>query len=236
MTEQHREHILSIVIPTLNEAGHIAATITALRARADKPERLQLIVADGGSTDGTVAAARSQGAAVCPVDQACRAVQMNAGAKMAEGELLYFLHADTRPPPRFDHYIRRSLRQGTGAGCFRLSFDSSSRLLRFYSWWTRFDVDAFRFGDQSLFARRTAFESVGGFREDHRLLEDHDIVRRIKRRYAFQLHPAKVVTSARKYRRNGTFRLQVIYLLIFVLYKLGLAQSGLILFYKKWVQ
>lgn len=225
---------LSVIIPTLNEIGHIGRTLHALRRRARQPDLLQVIVADGGSRDGTATAARRSGARVIVTGKAGRALQMNSGAAEASGEVFYFLHADTIPPPGFDASIRRLLRRHQ-AGCFRLHFDRPSPLLNFYGWCTRLDIDAFRFGDQSLFVKRRAFAAAGGYCEDHILLEGHDMVRRLKRKYPFAISAQNVVTSARKYKKNGTIRLQFLYGLIFFLYKCDLAQSELYSLYKRYL-
>ena len=227
---------ISIIIPTYNEAARIGDTIRMVKKRASDEISLQIIVADGRSSDKTVKKAKQAGAEVVPDIKKRRSVQMNAGSQQARHETLYFLHADTYPPLQFDRLINQSLQGQAVAGCFRLSFDSAHPLLNFYGWCTRFNVDAFRFGDQSLFIKRSVFESLNGFRDDYILLEDQDIVQRIKQNHPFMLLPQKVVTSARKYISNGPVRLQCIYAGIVMLYKLGLAQKKLHAVYKKLVK
>jgi hypothetical protein len=116
-----------------------------------------------------------------------------------------------------------------------LSFDNDHFLLNFYAWCTRFDIDAFRFGDQSLFITAELFKQVGGFREDHIVMEDQEIVKRIKKTAPFKVLPDEVTTSSRKYLANGVVRLQCVFTLIFMLYKAGVSQSKLVLIYKKLI-
>ncbi len=227
---------ISIVIPAYNEENIIADTICSIKKRAWNSENLQIMVVDGASSDKTVVRARKAEAVVIEPAERGRAIQMNAGAKRAEHNTLYFLHADTLPPEHFDRHIQKSIEQGYSAGCFRLSFDHSNFLLRFYSWFTRFDINAFRFGDQSLFISKKVFKEIGGFRSDHNFMEDQEIVRRIKRKHSFAILPEKVTTSARRYMKTGIVRLQLTFTLIFILYYLGLSQQKLNDIYCKLVR
>src|SRR5207249_1529770 len=138
--------IITVVIPTLNEADEIAEVVAAVRAGAE-----QVIVVDGGSTDGTTALAQAAGARVHVSPAANRATALNTGAALARGDIVYFVHADCRPPPGFAEDIRDAVEAGAGAGCFRMRFDSDHWLLRLSGWLTRIDVGLFRFGDQSMF-------------------------------------------------------------------------------------
>jgi glycosyltransferase involved in cell wall biosynthesis len=131
-----------VVIPTLNEADEIADAVAAVCGGAG-----QVIVVDGGSTDGTVAVARAAGARVVVAPGANRATALNTGAALARDDVVYFVHADCRPPPGFADDIRAALADGAGAGCFRMRFDSDHWLLRLSGWLTRVDVSLFRFGD-----------------------------------------------------------------------------------------
>ena len=225
---------ISVIIPAYNEAELIRQTVSAILERADGA-LAEIIVADGGSTDKTTEYARAMGAKVLTSPKG-RAVQMNAGAREASGDILYFLHADSIPPEKFDRTITEAVSEGDVAGCFRLSFDSHHPLLRFYAWFTRFDVNAFRFGDQSLFIKREVFEEAGGFREDHIVMEDNEIVRRIRREYGFRIIPESVTTSARKYRETGVLKLQLVFTLIFVGYYMGVPQATLVSWYKKFIR
>ncbi|KAA9332303.1 glycosyltransferase [Hymenobacter busanensis] len=233
----HSADSVSIIIPTYQEAGCIGPLIHYLRQAGADTSDVEIIVADGQSTDGTATVAADAGARVVSCPQRGRATQMNHGAAQAQGQLLYFLHADTFPPAGFLAAIRAALGAGDyGSGCFRLRFDHPHWFLRLSAWFTRFPVELVRFGDQSLFVRREVFAQAGGFRTDMVLLEDQEIIPRLRRYGRFRLLPAPVVTSARKYLDNGIFRLQGIFLLLCVLYRLGVSQSKLRAVYRALVQ
>ncbi|SFU90243.1 transferase 2, rSAM/selenodomain-associated [Pontibacter akesuensis] len=221
---------LSIIIPTLNEAAAIGKLLAYLRQHTS-PET-ELIVADGGSTDATTHIAEEMGALVLRCRPRGRAPQMNAGATAASGDILYFLHADTFPPEGFELQLRQAVQHGNGSGCYRLKFDLPHWFLRANAWFTRFDVDALRFGDQSLFVRRGVFLQCGGFDERLTLLEDQEIIRRLRRVAPFVVLPQQVVTSARKYKEHGVLRLQAVYYLIYGLYRSGVSQRRLLKVYK----
>jgi rSAM/selenodomain-associated transferase 2 len=229
--------LVSIIIPTYNEAVGIEALLHHLRqAGAGANAAAEIIVADGGSTDHTAALARRAGARVVACPRKGRAAQLNHGARQAAGRILYFLHADTLPPTGFLTDIRRAVAAGYGCGCYRLAFDEPHWFLRANAWFTRFDVNAVRFGDQSLFVTRTVFEQAGGFREDLLLLEDQEIIGRLKRHSRLRILPGPIVTSARKYRANGVFRLQGAFVLVAALYHLGVPQAVLLRIYRKLIQ
>lgn len=223
---------VSIIIPTYNEAEAITDLLGYLsQATADDPA-LEILVVDGGSPDATVQLARQAGATVLASPRKGRAAQLNHGAQQAQGEIVYFLHADSYPPPGFLADVRRAVRQGYGAGCYRLVFDHPHWFLRFSAWCTRLPFTMVRFGDQSLFVRRDLFARLGGYREDLLVMEDQEIVARLRAQAPFQLLPRAVTTSARKYLVNGVFRLQGIFALLVVLYKLGVSQRRLVQLYR----
>ncbi|MCC9167669.1 TIGR04283 family arsenosugar biosynthesis glycosyltransferase [Pontibacter harenae] len=222
---------LSIIIPTYNEAATIGQLLQYLRQHVT-PDT-ELLIADGGSKDGTQSIAEANGVSVVACASKGRALQMNTGAAAASGNILYFLHADTYPPKDFQEQIQRAVQHGYGSGCFRLRFDLVHWFLRANAWFTRFDVDAVRFGDQSLFVEREVFWKAGGYNEKFLLLEDQEIVKRLKRYASFTVLPSAVVTSARKYKHYGVLRLQSVYYLVYTAYRLGLTQTQLVKLYKK---
>ncbi len=225
---------ISIIIPVYNEEEFIAETIDQVIATSRNRVE-EIIVVNGGSTDSTVQKVSETSAQVVTSPKKGRAAQMNYGAFKAKGDILYFLHADSIPPAGFDLKILSEVEHGSSAGCFRLAFDRDHWLLNFYAWCTRFDVDLFRFGDQSLFIKKDLFWEIGGFREDHVVMEDQEIIKRIKKRDSFSILSERVITSARKYRENGMLRLQLIFTLIVILYKLGFSQQKLVSVYRKLV-
>ena len=195
---------LSVIIPALNEAGEIGATLTSVEGQ---PHACEVVVVDGGSADGT--RARAMGRAVVLESKPGRARQMNKGAARATGDVLLFLHADTRLPPGATSAIERALADPNAeAGLFRLGFDRETPLLRFYGLCTRLPTPLLGFGDRGLFVRRDVFEAVGGF-PSIPIFEDLEMARRLHRRGGLRFLRPHVTTSARRFRRNGALRQQL---------------------------
>lgn len=227
--------MLSVIIPAYNEAGQILRTLSGIHAAARGCE-FEVIVVDGGSSDETISLARENGATAIVCERKGRAAQMNRGASIARGKILYFLHADSIPPDRFVADISDATAKGFGSGCFRLAFDYPHWFLRASCWFTRFDVNAVRFGDQSLFVDKEVFEKSGGFREDLLMMEDQEIIHRLKKYSRFKVMNAAVTTSARKYRDNGIYRMQAIFICIWFFYYIGFSQKYLLRLHKKFIR
>jgi rSAM/selenodomain-associated transferase 2 len=227
---------ISIIIPARNEALHLPALLEYLSAVPERALIVEIILSDGQSTDETVNIARTAGARIVLNERPGRAMQMNNGAAVARGDLLYFLHADSLPPLDFVAQITRKAAAGYDAGCFRLKFDDSHWFLRANAWFTRFNVNAIRFGDQSLFIRKSLFTAIGGFRNDLIIMEDQEIVYRICKMGRFGVIPDYVTTSARKYRVNGVYRMQAIFFYIYFSYVFGQDQQRLVAKYKKHIR
>jgi rSAM/selenodomain-associated transferase 2 len=227
--------MISIIIPTYNEADQIAQTISNAKAACAGAE-IELIVIDGGSSDETISIASENGAKILVSERKGRAAQMNLGATVATGEILYFLHADTIPPPNFTSYILNACQQGYTSGCFRLKFDYRHWFLQANAWFTRFDVNGVRFGDQSLFVTKDVFVKSGGFREDLLMMEDQEIIHRLKKHGKFKVMNASVITSARKYLDNGVYRMQGIFYRIWAMYYLGYSQAHLLQLHRRLIR
>lgn len=223
--------MISIIIPAYNEEKNIGKLITYLK-EITAPDKVEIIVVDGGSRDQTVVEAEKAGVKVLRSPEKGRARQMNFGAKHANGNVLYFLHSDTRPPKTLINDISKELDKGSDCGCFRLKFDNGHKVLSLYSWFTRFDIDLFRFGDQSLFVRKALFQKIGGFDESLMVMEDQEIVSRLKKHAQFTIIPKSVFTSARKYEKIGVFKLQMIFSIIVCLFYLKISQETILHFYK----
>jgi rSAM/selenodomain-associated transferase 2 len=192
---------VSIVIPTLNEAGSIAATLAAVaRLRG----QVEVIVADAGSPDATVAIARAHGALVITAPRG-RGAQMRAGADLATGGAIWFLHADTHPPPDGAERILDALSDPSVAGGnFALRFDGPGRAARFLTWfYPQMRRIGLLYGDSAIFVRSSSYQQVGGFKP-FPLFEDLDLVRRLRGVGKLAHIPVQVVASSRRF-ENGSF-------------------------------
>jgi rSAM/selenodomain-associated transferase 2 len=192
----------SVIIPALNEAGRLAATIAAVRRQGP----CEVIVVDGGSTDTTVeeAQAADQVLSCAP----SRAAQMNLGAAHARGEALLFLHADCRlGPGALAAAVRCLSRPGVAAGCFRMAVSAPGLAYRMIdaAATARVRLTGLVYGDQGLFLRRELFEQVGGF-PVLRFLEDVFLSRTLRRHGRMVVAAAQVFTSDRRWRRVGIVR------------------------------
>lgn len=225
---------ISTIIPTLNEEAHIEGLIRRLRDGAGGLV-IEIIVADAGSSDATVALAEKCGARVLHAGIASRPVQMNAAAKVAKGKILYFVHADTLPPIDYTRQLLQAVKEGADFGCFRFRFDSERAALRFNSWCTRIPAMMCRGGDQTLFITRDLFDRLQGFDESHIVMEDYDIIRRGKRQGKFKILPDDVIVSARKYALNSYPRVNLANFCVFLLYYFGAKPMWLKTLYRKMI-
>jgi rSAM/selenodomain-associated transferase 2 len=193
---------ISVIIPTLNEEACLPGTLLSVRAL----QPLEIIVVDGGSTDGTVASA--QGADLVLAAPRGRAVQMNHAARHARGELLLFLHADCFLEPGALEAARLCFRTPNVAGCcFRQEVLASPWLYRCVDWCAgmRVRVTGLAYGDQGLCIRREVFSSLGGFPELP-FMEDLFFARRLRKRGRVVVAPARVFVSPRRWRQAGILK------------------------------
>ncbi|CAB5081420.1 hypothetical protein D3OALGA1CA_1313 [Olavius algarvensis associated proteobacterium Delta 3] len=222
--------MISVVIPVLNEAHTIGACLTHLQSSA---HHLDIIVVDGGSTDDTVGAVRAFPKVTTLMSPRGRGCQMNSGATAARGDILFFLHADTRIPPNGLNDIEALMTKGNGiaGGSFSLEFDDDSAVLRFLARFTRINHILFTYGDQGLFVRRDVFRAIGGFSEIP-LMEDVDIQRRLRRMGRFVKIRRPVTTSARRYRARGRIQQQLVNIILVAFYYGGVSPSRLKRYYR----
>jgi rSAM/selenodomain-associated transferase 2 len=225
---------ISIIIPVLNEADRLETLIPELRKRAKTRAISEIIVVDGGSRDRSTEVAQSKGALVAQAPKG-RACQMNAGAGLARGEILYFLHADSLPPVAYDQWILQAMEKGPISGCFRLRFDPPHWFLDAFAWCTRINHPLCRGGDQSLFVPRHWFEQSGGFDEAFKIYEDNEFIGRLYRDFSFRVIPACLTTSSRRYEKVGIFRLQYHYSIIHLKRILGASPEALFVYYQKHI-
>jgi hypothetical protein len=221
---------LSVIIPALNEAATIENTLSALNGI----DHLEVIVVDGGSTDETVDLARRQGAKVLQT-QPGKARQMNCGAAAASGEVLVFLHADTRLPDNFNRLILAALEQtGVAAGAFRLAIDSRAAGIRFIERVAdmRSRYLQLPYGDQALFMKKSIFDAIGGF-ADVPIMEDFILACHLRRKGRIAILPAAVITSPRRWLHFGILRTWLINQMIVVAFYLGIAPERLARWYRR---
>ncbi|TJY37844.1 TIGR04283 family arsenosugar biosynthesis glycosyltransferase [Pontimicrobium aquaticum] len=164
-----------------------------------------------------------------------RAKQMNTGSSFATGDILYFLHADSFPPKNFDLYIINEVEKGNLAGCFRLQFNHNHWWLRLASWLTQFRWRACRGGDQSQFITKELFDEIGGFDEAYTIYEDNILINELYKRKQFTVINKKLITSARRYKQHGIWKLQYHFWTIYVKKWLGASAEELYDYYKKYV-
>jgi rSAM/selenodomain-associated transferase 2 len=219
---------LAIVIPTLNEAAALETFLAALlRQEGD----FQVILVDGGSSDGTWEIAGRFPEVRRLRSARGRAIQMNAGARAATHDLLLFLHADTFLPSGVLPRIAGTLADpGVAAGSFRLAFDRDDPWLDAYSFFSRINHPLFTYGDQGLFLRRELFREIGGFREIP-IMEDVEIQQRLRPRGRFVKLDLPVVTSARRFVHRGPLRQQALNVALVALYLLGVEPTRVKRFY-----
>jgi rSAM/selenodomain-associated transferase 2 len=225
--------MISVIIPTYNEEGTIQKTIASVYARACYKRLIQeVIVVDGGSSDRTVSEAKKAGAnvIVCPEHE--RSIQLNYGAHRASGKILYFLLADVTPPENFTKEIVRAFQKGYYCGSFCLKFDYKHWMLNMLSWFSQLKKPLIHLSDQSLFVTKELFHKAGEFREDHKLMGFHEIIKRLKRYSDFIVLKDKIVSSANRYLRHGIIRTEIVKILVYGMYLLGYSQQKLLNIYR----
>lgn len=207
----------TVVIPALNEENTIGETLKKVQEL--NPEA-QIVVSDGGSTDSTLAAAKHYGAEIVTTFTG-RGIQMNEGAKTASGEILLFLHADTLLPENAFEVLDGFFSDAQNEIClFSLQFDVLHPVLRLYERFSRFNSVWTNFGDQCICIRKETYVRLGGFAQ-RMLFEDVEFLGRAKKITRVVTLPQSVITSARKYVKNGYIRQQLHNALLMLKYFAG---------------
>lgn len=227
---------ISIIIPVLNEEA-------ALRRTLDRLERFpaaEIVIVDGGSTDGTIALLQawsdrssSQKRVIIYSEQG-RARQMNAGAKRATGESLLFLHADSLLPEGAMDAVAEAIRSpSVVGGAFRFRIDSNLFFLRIVERLANLRSRLFKlpYGDQGIFVRREVFERLGGY-ADLPLMEDVDLIRRLRKEGGVVLLEQEIATSPRRWLREGVYYTSLRNLILLGLYFAGISPRRLARWYR----
>ncbi|MHC4467735.1 MAG: TIGR04283 family arsenosugar biosynthesis glycosyltransferase [Planctomycetota bacterium] len=221
------EIIFSIIVPVLNESQNINSVIENLRGQQCEYE-YEVIVVDGdvnGSTIKNISITAEMG----------RAYQMNAGAEIARGEVLIFLHADTRLPDKALSKIAQILSDDTYvAGAFDLGIDSENLLLKYIAAWARMRsrMNRIPYGDQAIFIRKDYFEKIGRYNEIP-IMEDIDLMRRIKKDgKKIHIFKDKAGTSPRRWEKEGILYTTIRNQILLALYYLGVSPHKLVKFYR----
>ena len=222
---------VSIIIPALNEAQNIDAALVSVEQQAGE---FEIIVVDGGSSDETFEKARRRALAI--TSERGRAIQMNAGARQASGEVLLFLHADSRLGPNALAALREEMedRRKVG-GTFTLRFDSDKIILALYGLFTRFRFRYFHYGDQAIFVRRSVFDELGGYAEVP-IMEDIDLLLRMRKKGRLALINRPVTTSARRFVQHGLVGQQLLNVCLVILYIFGVKPETLAGWYQSGIR
>jgi rSAM/selenodomain-associated transferase 2 len=227
---------ISVIIPVLNEAANIGAAIASVQA-----PNIEIIVVDGGSTDDTRNIAEGLGA-IALTSPPGRALQMNTGAKIATGDILLFLHGDSRLPEGFDRLVRETLEAGAIAGAFTLRIDASQPQFRRIEWGAKLRSrwGQMPYGDQGIFLQQSLFWEVGGF-PALPIMEDFEFMKRLQKLGALaQPRTRRIViveepiaTSARRWLQRGIWQTTLINQLMIAGYLLGIDPQRLLKFYRR---
>ncbi len=220
-----------MVIPALDEAGQIAGAIQSVQL---PDEDVQILVVDGGSRDETAARARAAGAVVIRSEPG-RARQLQVGWRASSGDVVLFLHADTRLEPGWASALRDAMsRPSVVGGAFRLRFDRRTPALRLIEFgaWLRVKLASLPYGDQAIFVRRQVLEAIGGVPEVA-LMEDLDLVREMKAHGRVLEVPLSATTSARRYVEGGPLRTMGRHWLALAAWRLGVDRERVAHWYRR---
>ena len=229
MSTDRKTSKISIIIPTCNEADSIGKLLPDLLAIPG----LEVLLVDGGSRDNTVDIAKSLGAKVLSTSPG-RSGQMNKGAEAAHGDILLFLHSDTKLASGFVEQVLDALSQpGVSAGAFQLSIDGKGFGLRIIEWLVNFRSRVLKmpYGDQGIFVTTNMFFSVGAF-PPQPIMEDFELMRKLRKKGKVTILPLHATTSARRWKRLGILRTTVLNQAIIIGYFFGASPEKLAEWYR----
>ncbi len=218
--------MISVIIPTFNERDNIHRCIECIENEGRDSE---IIVCDGGSSDGTVQIAKEYAGARVIETSKGRGAQMNRGAEAAAGDVLLFLHADTALESGWSKAVIEALNKPwVAAGAFTLKIDNPAQRYRLIEFWVKSRCALFNlpYGDQAIFVRRSIFNRIGGY-SDIQLMEDVDIVGRIEKEGKLVILEKYALTSDRRWVRKGWLQAALSNQLVMLMYKLGFNPDAL---------
>ncbi len=225
--------IISVIIPTFNEEKNIGGLINHLKKHAKKNEQIEIIVVDGNSSDNTVSIAKNFGATVDVIKTTGRAFQLNKGAEISKGDVLYFVHADTLPPLNYISCITKALHDGYTSGCFAYKFDKENWYLTFNGFFTQYDGFYTGGGDQTLFVTKQLFNQLGGFNNDYVIMEDFEFTKRLKKVSKYVILKDKAIVSSRKYDKNSFIKVNIANIIALTLFRFNTRPLKIKSFYKR---
>ncbi|NOQ71922.1 MAG: glycosyltransferase [Crocinitomix sp.] len=209
---------ITIIIPTLNESQVLGRLLERLLTQEN--HKLEIIVVDGGSNDITLELAKSYGVKAIACESS-RAKQMNEGAKIAQHDILYFVHADTLPPLEFYEDGKAYLEKGYDAVCYKSEFENGPFMLRLNQFFSQFYWLVSRGGDQSLFIRKSVFEALGRYNEEMVVMEEYPIIEKLMKTKKLAVINKPILISTRKYIGRSWLRVSRANYAAFKLYQKG---------------
>ncbi|MRI00006.1 glycosyltransferase [Kriegella sp. EG-1] len=229
--------MISIIIPAHNEHNNLKSLLPLLVDLSIKDDVEIIVALSAQNSDDSKLILNQKKVRFLECTKKGRAVQMNCAAKISNGDILVFLHADVIPPKSFLKDIRNALSTGFEAGFFSYRFDKESFLLRINASFTRNKGFFTGGGDQCLFIKKTTFELLNGFDEKQFLMEDFEFFERMKEnQIKYTIIKNDLIVSSRKYEYNSYLRVNLSNLLLVVLFKIGYSPKRLRLIHNKLIR
>jgi len=228
---------ISVIVPCVNEELELPALLRVLREAGSRFEGdWELLVVDGGSTDGTIAYCEGQSDVMLISSKPSRAVQMNLGARKAKGSVLYFVHADTRPPIDCFNGVWNAFQAGAKIGGYAFEMDSQRLMLAFNSYMTKFNVISTRGGDQTIFMTKALYQELNGFCESMKIMEEYELLKRVQKAgIPYYLMEGQTIVSARKYEDRSWLHVQLANTAAMLMWRAGVDSTTIKRRYYRWL-